>query len=159
MSREFGVQCDARMLDIASLTLTNRSHLVSAVVVESARITVFWSNLVTQRPMSEGHPPQGSSAQMEIGRLGPADFFGSVLDCRVDIVCVHVQLFGDRFLCVEFNGVQALLQGAAADDEERGLSVVDDLAEFLGVRAGQPLPEVTAHSSDGGADNGRGDEG
>ena len=65
-----------------------------------------------------------------------ADFFGGLLDCRVDIVRVHVELFGHRFLCVEVNGVQALLQGAVADEEERGLSVVDDLAEFLGVGAG-----------------------
>jgi hypothetical protein len=62
---------------------------------------------------------------------GSADFARRFLDGGVDVLRAHVELLGDVLLGLQRSLVERLLQVARADDQERGLTSVDQVTELL----------------------------
>jgi hypothetical protein len=76
---------------------------------------------------------------------------------RVDVLAAGVDLLLHVLVRLESGLLECGLDRALADDEQAGLTGVDQFPELLDVGAGQALPQVATNSADGAA-NGRGRE-
>src|SRR6478736_1031448 len=80
------------------------------------------------------------------------------LDLLLELLEVDVHLTLDLLDRAKLRLLERLADGDVADDEQRGLALVDDLAELLDVLARQALPEVTADTADDARDDGRAED-
>src|SRR5690349_21016064 len=94
----------------------------------------------------------------QAAQAGSAHLPGGFLHSLIEILRAYVEVFGDALFGLPRSLLDRLSQLALPHHHEGGLAVVDDIAEFLYVRAGHAAPQVATDPADGracqgGADN------
>src|SRR5690242_15180756 len=102
-----------------------------------------------ERPARPGGRRPGREAEVIV--CSSANFPGGLQDGLVDVLRIHVEFLGRVLLGLQSGLFQGLLQLALPDDDQRGLSLVDDLPELLDVGPGHATPQVAAYPADGRA--------
>lgn len=86
------------------------------------------------RPSGALSAPDGRVLANSVVKLLP-DALGCLLDGLVHVLGIGVELLGDVLLGLQLRLVHGVFDGALADNEEGGLTGVDDVPELLHVRA------------------------